>query len=147
MENKTDTQTLKMLFRSLGLRSTGARIAVYRTLAESDRPMTHAEVSAHLADAGFDHTTIFRNLTDLTQANLLSRWDIGDRVWRFELRGRGKDPNQEQHPHFVCTDCGNVSYLPEDTVVVKPTKGAPEALKGGEVAIQVRGVCNDCSGL
>ncbi len=140
----TDAQTLKSLFHSLGLRSTGARIAVYRALAEAERPLTHAEVSGELEDAGFDHATIFRNLTDLTQVGLVVRTDLGDHVWRFELRGDGKQSHREQHPHFLCTDCGGVSCLPEGAISLKRTKGAPKGLFATAVVVQVQGVCDDC---
>jgi Fur family transcriptional regulator, ferric uptake regulator len=139
-----DTQALKTLFRSLGLRSTGARIAVYRALSQSDRPLTHAEVSAELEDAGFDHATIFRNLTDLTTTGVVVRTDLGDHVWRFELRGDGSKSHREQHPHFLCTDCGTVSCLPEGAVTLKKVRGAPKALGSAAIAVQVQGVCDEC---
>lgn len=144
MSKTTDAQTLKSLFHSLGLRSTGARIAVYRALSEAERPLTHAEVSALLEDAGFDHATIFRNLNDLTQVGLAVRTDLGDHVWRFELRGDGKQSHREQHPHFLCTDCGNVSCLPEGSISLKRVKGAPKALTSDALVVQVQGLCDDC---
>ena len=63
-----ETKTLdevRTLLRDAGLRSTPARIAVYRELKQSRRPMTHAEVTDKLAGWGFDKATVFRNLSDL----------------------------------------------------------------------------------
>lgn len=142
----TDAAALKAMFHSLGLRSTAARIAAYRALAEAGRPLSHAEVSARLADAGFDNATIFRNLNDLAEAGLAVRTDLGDHVWRFELTGDGKPNHRERHPHFLCTDCGSVECLPDGAVEVKRAKGAPKALGTGAVVIQVQGVCDDCRG-
>jgi Fur family ferric uptake transcriptional regulator len=144
MANETDAQTLKSLFHSLGLRSTGARIAVYRTLANAEKPMTHAEVSEQMANAGFDNATIFRNLNDLTHAGLVVRSDLGDHVWRFELRGEGKQTHREQHPHFLCTDCGTIACLPDKAVSLHRIKGAPRALMTDSVVVQVQGLCDDC---
>ncbi|MCG5053392.1 MAG: transcriptional repressor [Myxococcales bacterium] len=144
MATTTDAQSLKSLFHSLGLRSTGARIAVYRALSDAERPLTHAEVSAQLEDAGFDHATIFRNLNDLAQAGLVVRTDLGDHVWRFELRGDGKQSHREQHPHFLCTDCGHVSCLPEGAIALKRVKGTPKALASDSVVVQVQGLCDTC---
>jgi Fur family ferric uptake transcriptional regulator len=44
----------------------------------------------------------------------------------------------------VCTECGNVACLPEGAVTINPVKGAPRALRNGEVEVQVRGTCNGC---
>jgi len=141
----TDAQSLKTLLRSLGLRSTGARIAVIRKLASVAKPMTHAEVTASLGSLGFDSATIFRNLNDLTEAGLVVRSDLGDHVWRFELKGEGKNNHREAHPHFVCTDCGTISCLPQDAVAFKRTRGTPNALRGKSVAVQIQGLCDDCT--
>ena len=138
-----DASALKTLFHSLGLRSTGARIAVYRALAEADQPLTHADVSSQLAESGFDNATIFRNLNDLTTAGLVVRTDLGDHMWRFELRGDGGKSHREQHPHFLCTDCGAVACLPDGAVALRKVRGAPKALSGS-VVVQVQGLCDEC---
>ncbi len=39
--------------------------------------MTHGEVSDRLADSGYDHATIYRNLVDLSHVGLLARTDLG----------------------------------------------------------------------
>jgi Fur family ferric uptake transcriptional regulator len=106
-------------------------------------PMTHQEVSAELEGEIFDHATIYRNLTDLTEAGILERTDLGDHVWRFELR-RGDVDHKGQHPHFVCIDCGDVSCLPDNAVSVKAMPKAPRALKRRGVVIQVQGRCDRC---
>lgn len=139
-----DAQALRTLFHSLGLRSTGARVAVYRALTDSQRPLTHAEVSAELAETGFDHATIFRNLNDLTAAGVVVRTDLGDHVWRFELRGDGNKSHREQHPHFLCTDCGTVSCLPEGAIAMRKVRGAPKAVGLNKVVVQVQGLCDEC---
>ena len=58
---------------------------------------------------GFDKATVFRNLSDLTDAELVSRTELGDHVWRFEIRDPSHD--RSSHPHFVCVDCGTVSCM------------------------------------
>ncbi|MDZ4694515.1 MAG: transcriptional repressor [Deltaproteobacteria bacterium] len=145
MTAKPDVPALKQMFHALGLRGTGARIAVYRALAAAEKPLTHAEVSELLKDAGFDNASIFRNLNDLTDVGLVVRSDLGDHVWRFELRGSGKQNHREQHPHFLCTDCGDVACLPDGAISVRKVKGAPKALSSGTVIVQVQGLCDVCS--
>lgn len=140
---KTSVAEWKDRIRKAGLRSTGARVAVLRLMEQATRPMTHQEVSSALEGSGFDHATMFRNLTDLTQAGILARSDLGDHVWRFELR-RGDLDHKGQHPHFICTSCGEVECLSDRVVSVQPTARTPRALKRKGVIVQIQGRCDDC---
>jgi Fur family transcriptional regulator, ferric uptake regulator len=116
---------VKALVRQAGLRCTAARLTVMQHLLEAHGPETHAEVSDALAHRGFDRATIYRNLTELTEAKLLSRVELGDHVWRFELRRGGKSGHHgEDHPHFLCTSCGEVSCLDDVNVAITPKPGA-----------------------
>ena len=142
--------------RETGLRCTAARLAVLAHLMEATGPKTHAEVSDALTDRGFDRATIYRNLTELTEATIVSRVELGDHVWRFELRRAGT-PGQD-HPHFLCTTCGEVSCLDDVNVAItpksaaatpksKPRRGGPS---GGQVTIGtvtevlLKGRCDNC---
>jgi Fur family ferric uptake transcriptional regulator len=125
--------------REAGLRCTPARIAVLQRLAEAPGPATHAEVAALLAPGGkgggfgIDKATVYRNLVELTDAGILSRIEVGDHVWRFELRKRGSDGSAAaDHPHFVCTECGSVSCLEGMEVTLSPhPEGGAGAAAGG----------------
>jgi Fur family transcriptional regulator, ferric uptake regulator len=129
--------------RAAGLRSTAPRVAVLRELEAATAPMSHAELVEVLGEAGYDRVTIYRNLTDLTEAGLVVRADLGDHVWRFELK-RETQSHQGTHPHFTCTDCGTVACLPEEAVRVTLERGAPKAVNARTVDIQLRGQCDDC---
>lgn len=135
---------LKSMLRESGLRATAARSAVLSCLIEAGGPLSHADVCDKLAEAGFDRATVWRNLADLTEAGLVRRTDLGDHLWRFELATKVEHPVDELHPHFVCTACGTVACLPEGVITVNAVRGAPRALKTGNVEVQVRGTCNDC---
>lgn len=133
---------LKKSIRGVGLRSTAPRMAVLKRLHAATQPVSHGELVDTLADEGMDRTTVYRNLVDLTDAGLVRRTDLGDHVWRFELkRGEGE---AVRHPHFTCTDCGTVTCLPEVKLQVKPSKGVPKSLTRQRVEIQLRGKCDDC---
>ncbi len=132
--------------QAAGLRVTAQRVAVVELLQEARSPLTHAEVVAALAPHGWDRATTYRNLTDMTAAELLQRTDVGDHVWRFELR-RAPDVVGHAgmgHPHFVCGDCGEVVCLPLATVRVSGGIGLPKALSGGAVEVQIKGRCDRC---
>ncbi len=108
--------------------------------------MTHAEMADALAPSGWDRKTVHRNLTDLTGAGLLRRSDMGDHVWRFELRPEteGVAHSTAGHPHFVCSECGEVLCLAHNAVQVIGGPGLPRFLLEGTVEIQVKGRCDRC---
>ena len=67
---------------------------------------------AQLPEGAFDQATIYRVLSNLTDAGILVRMDLGDHIWRFEFA----DPSRglrEDHAHFVCNTCDGVSCLPD----------------------------------
>ena len=134
MEVKSATE----LIRDSGLRATRGRIAVYDALRNTTAPLNHAELVSSLAELNLDQATIYRNLMDLTRVGLLRRTDLGDHVWRFELGDNAHEG--DDHPHFVCLDCGAIQCLPGVDIAIygqMPTS-AP-------VKIRVEGHCDDCT--
>jgi Fur family ferric uptake transcriptional regulator len=133
------------LLRAAGLRSTRPRLRVLEKLAERATPVSHGELAHDLEPKGMDRTTVYRNLLDLTGAGLVRRSDLGDHVWRFELK-RGEDKGKPlEHPHFTCTDCGAVECLPEVRVQVARGHRAPRSIVRRQVEVQLRGLCDDCA--
>lgn len=145
MKQPLSDSALRETLRTAGLRATSPRVAVLRALQGEGGPTTHAEVFATLAEHGWDRATLYRNLVDLTEAGLLRRVDLGDHVWRYELVGSdvGAAHGEAQHPHFLCTACGDLACLPNVHVEL-PATGVPAAMTHGSVSIQFRGVCDRC---
>ena len=112
-------------------------------MIEATSPVTHAEVAETLASKGFDRATIYRNLVELTEAGLLSRIEVGDHVWRFELKGTGKQ--KREHPHFVCITCGEVSCLPSVSVNITPSPGTKRSSIGKVTEVLLKGRCGNCA--
>jgi Fur family ferric uptake transcriptional regulator len=144
-KSSVSTKEIQNLLRGAGLRSTASRIAVLEHFHAHGGQKSHADLFAALEGRGFDRATIYRILVDLADAKILSRTDLGDHVWRFELR-KGADgvEHVEEHPHFVCTDCGEVACLPGVTIKISGSK-APKSVAKNRVAIQLKGVCDKCS--
>ena len=132
------------LIRGAGLRVTQPRLAVLHVLSEQTSPLSHADLIEALAGQGFDRVTLYRNLNDLADAGIVARTELGDHVWRFELRS-GADAHSGLHPHFTCTDCGSVSCLPDDVVRINKSGRLPRALREQTVEVSLRGVCDRCS--
>jgi Fur family ferric uptake transcriptional regulator len=135
--------------RAAGLRCTAARVVVLEHLIAARGPKAHAEVAEALEAAGFDRATIYRNLMELTEARLLSRVQLGDRVWRFELaRPAAAGGASAGHPHFVCTGCGEVSCLDDVQVAITPAeprrgKQKPRGIRS-VTEVLLRGRCDHC---
>ena len=136
-------ELLQQLIRDAGMRVTRARVTVMRLLTRTDRPVSHADVTKALSEDGWDRATLYRNLIALTDAGLLRRVDMGDHVWRFERVSEQHEDQEQEHPHFLCTACGEVSCLPELKLQM-PAATIPRALSNGQVSIQLRGICDGC---
>jgi Fur family ferric uptake transcriptional regulator len=136
-------QQAREMLRGADLRSTASRLAVLQYLASYQKPLSHAEVAEALVPQGFDKSTLYRCLVELADANLLTRLDAGDHAWRFELR-RGDDHSANQHPHFMCLDCGKVTCLPEVEIKIVPTGSKKPALLGDVTEVFLKGHCTEC---
>lgn len=138
------TTDVRSLIREKGLRATPARIAVCEVLQQAAGPLTHADVARLLDGRGTDQTTVFRNLNDLAEVNLVRRLEVGDHVYRFEWRGA--TASDAGHAHFVCVDCGEVSCL-ED---LRPSTPAAVQRAGKKLIREVtevlyKGHCTHCA--
>ena len=150
---------LRDRLRGAGLRVTPSRLAVLRELAAAGVPLSHGEVVDRLrppaarggrrkAGGGeeprrYDQSTLFRGLSDLSDAGLLARLDLGDAVRRYEwLPADGGDP---VHPHHVCTECGRIVCLEGFGLTLTPAKGAARDQVGSIGEVVLRGVCGDCA--
>jgi Fur family ferric uptake transcriptional regulator len=144
---------LRSRIRGAGLRSTPARLAVLQALEQRSTPVTHADLAGELVPQGFDKATVYRNLIDLTDAGMLSRTELGDHVWRFELR-RDSDEHSSDHPHFLCLDCGEVSCLSDVDVQIAPSpakkssgrnsQGKSSPRIGRITEVLLKGHCDRC---
>ncbi|MDB5341163.1 MAG: perR [Planctomycetaceae bacterium] len=134
---------VRQRIREAGLRSTTARIAVMQRLESATSPITHAEIAIDLVPQGFDKATVYRNLIDLTDAGLVTRSEHGDHVWRFELRSESEHHDND-HPHFLCLDCGEVSCLSDVTVTINPAPGSKKSSIGQLTEVLLKGHCGRC---
>lgn len=139
-----DTEQLRMQLRAVGLRATSSRVTVLKAVRSATGPVSHADVVGLVSGDGMDRATVYRNLVDMADAGLLSRRALSDRIWRFEAARAPHAHGDGPHPHFVCTACGDVECLPDDLLPAMP-ENVPAAVRLGQVEVEVRGVCDDCS--
>jgi Fur family transcriptional regulator, ferric uptake regulator len=135
-KKKEELDVIRKLLRSKGLRATPARIAVINVLTSCRHPISHLEVTDQLEKHGYEKSTIFRALGDLTDAGLARKMELGDHVWRFE---RIEGDVDTCHPHLLCVDCGSVKCLDTDQVVLKTSKSL-----GQIEQVLLKGHCDAC---
>jgi Fur family ferric uptake transcriptional regulator len=84
----------------------------------------------------------------------VARVELGDHMWRFEAkRGAGHGAGEKDHPHFVCTSCGEVSCLDDVKVAITPRArtGAGRSARGkgprgirSVTDVVLKGQCDHC---
>lgn len=142
---KSTLDSLRARLREGGLRSTGPRVAVFQYLEGRSAPVSHGDLVEALADHGFDAATLYRNLIDLEGAGLVARVNVGDNVWRFELRrGDGHEEEKGEHPHFMCVECGEISCLADVRVKLTPAPGSVKSVVHSVSDIVLKGHCVRC---
>lgn len=142
-QSEVSVEQARTMLKEVKLRCTTCRIALLQRLATMEQPASHAELADLLTPEGFDKSTIYRCLIELSDAGLLNRLELGDHVWRFELK---RDHDFTDHPHFMCVDCGKVACLTDVTVRVSGKRGksakVPDMAQVTE--IMLKGHCAEC---
>jgi Fur family ferric uptake transcriptional regulator len=134
-------QGVKQHIRDRGLRATPCRIAVLRLMEGQAAPLSHSDAVDHLSDRSFDQSTVYRALNDLADVGLLSRLELGDHVWRYELPEHDGGP--VSHPHHLCEACGRITCLSEISFCLAEF-GTSIARTGSVREILLKGLCVEC---
>jgi Fur family transcriptional regulator, ferric uptake regulator len=132
------TGTLKQHGYSL----THARQAVFRALQERE-PQTMREL-VQACQPGINRASVYRTVALYEQLGVMQRLQIG---WKYKLELTDSFTNH--HHHLTCSQCGQVTPLPEDhqleerlTELAQARSFLPQAHQ-----IEIRGVCSDCQNL
>lgn len=142
-KKQLDRDSFRDLIRQAGLRRTPARVAILERLTVSDRPLTHAQIAEELESHGFDKATIYRSLIEMAEAGLLTRMELGDHVWRYELRRLGH-AEAAAHLHFLCVDCGKIECLDGTSVATALAPAIRRAASGTISEVLLKGHCRQC---
>ena len=125
-----------------GLRVTEARKKVLTILAtQTPHHLTAETIYGILKNqqAHIGLATVYRVLSQLEEASLVTRHRFGEDVSIYELVG------DEHHDHFICTQCGSMQEFCSDHVELAIKKAA-ESFGFSETMHQltVYGMCADC---
>ncbi|MFW5820463.1 MAG: Fur family transcriptional regulator [Bacteroidota bacterium] len=120
---------------------TEGRIQLMETLSAADCPLSEKEIEI-LLPAAINKTTIYRNLSSLSEKGLVQKIISGD-SFKYKLNSSyiHKNHNNE-HIHFQCSRCNRVICM-EDLKVKEYT--LPKGYDKIENQFLIIGICKDCN--
>lgn len=133
------TVELTEILRGANLRVTPLRLAVLETMLKAGQPISHTDVQAALPDA--DRVTLYRTLTSFVEADIAHQVQGLDGTWRFCAHTDRGDGCPGNHPHFLCTACGTMTCLLDQTM---PRVSVPEGYEVDGKQFVAYGKCPAC---
>jgi len=104
--------------------------------------MTNKEIHAALEPGMCDLATVYRSMHMLMKMGMVTRYDFGDGVARFELHAPGEDGH---HHHLVCTQCSKIVELDECFQnEFEESIASKHGFKGVTHKLEFFGTCPDC---
>ena len=128
------------LLRSARLRRTAPRIAVMSVLLGAAKPITQDQIALKLGPDAPDKVTIYRILESFLSTGLVHKAYTRQRTWYFELAHNCTE--NQCHPHFTCTSCGETHCLPE---VSLPLANTSKGFAISRQRVQLEGLCPKCN--
>ncbi len=134
-----DSEAIKQVLEDGGLRCTPQRFSVMAYLVGHPGHPTATEIfeGVNRLDPRSSRATIYNNLRDLVQANLVREVAVEGRAARFDAKAR-------RHHHFICDRCGGVEDV-DWYEVPGPASGSIGKRVVRECELIVRGLCAKCA--
>lgn len=126
-------------------RYTTSRRRLVATLQAGDGPITINQIVS--ADQTLPQSTVYRNLTILEDAGVVTRIITSDEFARYELA----EHLTGHHHHLICSDCGDVADFSLDSgaenALDQALEGAAKAagFKAESHRLDLVGVCANCN--
>lgn len=121
------------------LKVTPARIATMQLFESHEKPLDAGHLAEHLTKEGIDRVTVFRILKSFVDKGLIRKLEFREGKTRYEL-------NNDDHHHFVCSDCGKVEDIGKDTIMKDYIEKIEDkyGFKVSEHALEFFGLCEEC---
>ncbi len=130
------------LLEAHGIRPTGNRIVIVKTLARRRSPLSLRELEETIET--IDKSNLSRTLSLFRQKDLVHAIEGSEGIMLFELcrSKEGHESDNDEHVHFFCTRCHRTFCMTETPV---PEVALPEGYRAEAVNCLVKGVCKDCA--
>lgn len=138
MPNKAE---LRGILRKAGFKATLPRLAILAVIKRSKNPLSAQDIIERLGK-GFDQTTIYRFMKNLSRVGIIRQVDLRRNHAHFEFF------ELDDHHHLVCTNCGRIEDVTgcgvEDMykTILNNIKGFAEIRQH---SLEFYGVCNNCN--
>ncbi len=140
-DTPTDTQQLKKIIRSIGVKVTDQRMLILQEILNGADHVTAQEVFESVrtknTDVGF--ATVYRFLRTLTDHHILSEVRMQGLPARYEWASK------EHHDHITCTSCNKINEFESDEIEELQLLIAKKL--GYEMThhiLELYGKCGDC---
>lgn len=131
--------------RNAGLRITGPRVQVIRTLEKSPKAMSAQSIHQDIVHTGnrVDLVSVYRILGTLVELNLVHHIGMVDGYMACGL----PDCRPEDTEHLVCAKCGKITEVQVPLSAVEDARKqiASHGFQVQSIKIEVRGECKACS--
>lgn len=130
-----------------GQRLTAVRRRVLHLLAAAPEPVTIPQLLEQ--ERGLAQSSVYRNLSILERAGLVSKISMGGEHAHYEL---GEELTKHHHHHLVCVDCGKVRDVTLAATIERTLDralGAAASAEGFDLhhhRLDLIGRCADCAG-
>jgi Fur family ferric uptake transcriptional regulator len=125
--------------KSKGLKLTSARKLILSYLTKAHGPFTIEEIHAGIRSKNCDLVTVYRTLDTLEELGLVRKYDIGDRVARFEFLCA-----EHPHHHLICKGCKKVEVIDTDLLGEVKKLATKKGFSKIAPSFDFFGVCRDC---
>ena len=136
-----DHITLALRMRQVGLRVSGPRLAVYRTLIElqGHRSVDEIEHSLRVRGKALPRAAVSDVIEALRLSGLVVGVDAGPGRVLYEA-------SDAHHHHFVCRACAQVIDVSCSAGQMPCLPADLDTGRADEAQVIFRGLCNDCAG-
>ncbi len=134
----------RILLDNAGLKKTQGRIAILNLLIGERKPLTQQEIKEGLREVQINEVTIYRALETFENTGIIHKIEGIDKISRFAIsKGGQSKPSDDNHPHFICTACGETECLIDLEIPALAPRGDGYTITDREMLI--KGLCQDCS--
>ena len=134
-------QAVEDILQNHKLKNTKLRKAVLSLLMESDKGLSHQDISKTI-EVEFDRVTLFRTLHSFEENGILHKIIDPNGTAKYAYTLPAQSEKECSHAHFICLKCEEVFCL--DEVFPLEEVKVPKGFSKKAIDVQVKGFCDKC---
>jgi Fur family ferric uptake transcriptional regulator len=142
-DHKLDQTQAGEVLANFGLNRTKTKISILVVLSHSKAPLSVVEIHKSLKNK-CDISTIFRNMAQFKEKNMIHEVNLGEDFSRFELALNDRK-NEAHHHHVRCRECSTISLIEKCDLDLFEKMISKLGFKEMEHSLEFTGICSKCS--